>query len=128
GADDYMTKPFGLREFLARVRLRLRASSAHAASFRIGDVDVDLEAYELSRDGDRQALSEKEASMLALLWRERGKVVRRERFLAAIWGTRFVTSRTIDTHVFNLRKKLELDPRNPQHLMTVHGIGYRLDV
>ena len=134
GADDYMTKPFGLREFLARVRLRLRATraskehtEAQVERFTIGSACVDLEAYELEHLGHKHALSRKEAAMLALLWLERGKVVRRERFLDAIWGTRFVTSRTIDTHVFNLRKKLECDPKAPQHLKTVHGIGYRLD-
>lgn len=133
GADDYMTKPFGLREFLARVRLRLRARHVDAQQeatperFVIGDAEIDLEAYELRRGDQKLALSQKEASMLALLWLERGKVVRRERFLDAIWGTRFVTSRTIDTHVFNLRKKLERDPKDPRFLMTVHGIGYKLD-
>lgn len=135
GADDYVTKPFGLLELMARIRACLRRGARSFAAaeedtedlrFCVGDADVDLEAFELRREGERHALSKKEAAILELLWRERGKVVPRARFLSELWGSRFVGNRSIDTHVLNLRKKLERDPKAPAHLLTAHGVGYRL--
>jgi DNA-binding response OmpR family regulator len=135
GADDYVTKPFSLRELRARVRVLLRrvergAGSAAAATgrFRVGDVDVDLDAYEVRRGRTVQRLSPTEAAMLALLWQERGRVVDRVRFLQQVWGGVSIGDRTIDTHLLHLRQKLERDPRAPKHLLTVHGVGYRLAV
>ncbi len=134
GADDYVSKPFGLRELVARVRALLRrhgrdTASLHAArgTFRIGDAEVDLGAFEVRRGGEVHPLSPKEAGMLALLYREQGLAVRRDRFLDEIWGSDdFVGPRSVDTHVVNLRQKIEHDPRRPRHLLTVHGVGYRL--
>ena len=139
GADDYVTKPFSLRELLGRIRAVLRrtrgpaASEADptdagtAASFTIGDAEIDLSAYELRREGVVHALSPREVAMLRLLHREAGSVVTRERFLEEIWGgDAYVGHRTIDTHILNLRQKLESRPREPSHLLTVHGAGYRL--
>lgn len=131
GADDYVTKPFGLRELLARVRALLRrngqVSRALEQQFFLGPIRVDLAAFVLERDGEVHALSPKEAGMLALLRSEQGKAVRREKILDEVWGTeQFVGPRTVDTHMLNLRQKLEPDPKVPRYLLTVHRVGYRL--
>ncbi len=136
GADDYVTKPFSLRELRTRVRVLLRRRERNGerptdrptGRFRIGAVDVDLDAYELRRGRSVQRLSPTEAARLALLWQERGRVVDRARFLEAVWGGAGIGDRTIDTHLLHLRQKLERDPKAPEHLLTVHGVGYRLAV
>lgn len=132
GADDYVTKPFSLRELRTRVRVLLRRSGRSpqqpAGRFRLGLVDVDLDAYELRRGRTVHRLSPTEAAMLALLWQERGRVVDRTRFLKEVWGGAPIGDRTIDTHLLHLRQKLERDPKDPEHLLTVHGVGYRLAV
>ncbi|MBL8732990.1 MAG: winged helix-turn-helix transcriptional regulator, partial [Planctomycetes bacterium] len=96
--------------------------------FRIGACDVDLDAYELRRGRTTHRLSPTEAAMLVVLWRERGRVVERARFLQDVWGGAPIGDRTIDTHLLHLRQKLEQDPKAPRHLLTVHGVGYRLQV
>ena len=135
GADDYLAKPFSVRELVARVRALVRrerralaGTSGRNARFAVGtSVRVDLGAYELTRDGVTTRLSPKEAGMLALLYAAAGQAVRRERFLDEVWGSDdFVGPRTVDTHVLNLRQKIEADPKRPRHLRTVHGVGYRL--
>ncbi|MCC7063194.1 MAG: response regulator transcription factor [Planctomycetes bacterium] len=131
GADDYVTKPFSLRELRTRVRVLLRrverSPMAAAGQFRLGALAIDLDAYEVRRGRSVQRLSPTEAAMLGLLWQERGRVVDRARFLKEVWGgAGSVSDRTVDTHLLHLRQKLELDPKNPMHLLTVHGVGYRL--
>lgn len=139
GADDYVTKPFSQRELRARVQAHLRRVEAlrqgndargarHPAesAFSIGDAEVDLAAYELRRDGSTHRLSPTEAAMLRLLWQMRGEVVDRGTFLREVWSGAVIGDRTIDTHLLHLRKKLEPDPKQPRHLITVHGVGYRL--
>tara|TARA_R110002073_G_scaffold156060_1_gene311361 strand:+ start:104 stop:802 length:699 start_codon:yes stop_codon:yes gene_type:complete len=131
GADDYVTKPFSLRELLARVKAMLRrrdrTESAMVEQFVLGPAQIDLAAFTLHRDGQTHSLSPKEAGMLRLLRQRAGRAVSRSDFLAEIWGgDEFVGDRTIDTHMLNLRQKLEADHKQPQHLLTVHGVGYRL--
>lgn len=134
GADDYVTKPFSLRELLARVRahLRRRGSSTESAAvrqFQLGAAQIDLDAFTVRRDAEVVSLSPKEAAMLALLRREAGRAVSRARFLEEVWGGEdHVGGRTVDTHVLNLRQKIEVDARQPRHIQTVHGVGYRLHV
>lgn len=131
GADDYVSKPFSLRELLARVkamlRRRARPDAALVEQFVLGAVRIDLAAFTVVRDGATDALSPKEAAMLRLLRQRQGRAVSRADFLREVWGgSAFVGDRTIDMHVLNLRQKLEQDPKAPRHLLTVHGVGYRL--
>ncbi len=131
GADDYVTKPFSLRELLARVKAMLRrrqqGDSAAVSQFALGDAQVDLAAFTVTRGGNAATLSPKEAAMLALLRRHGGRAVSRALFLNEVWGgDQFVGDRTIDTHMLNLRNKVEADSKQPRFLLTVHGVGYRL--
>ncbi|MBI4575046.1 MAG: response regulator transcription factor [Planctomycetes bacterium] len=135
GADDYVTKPFSVRELVARVRAVLRrgesASAPAGAAERvyIGDVEVDFAAYRARRGaGEPVPLSPLEARMLRYLVSRRGRVVPRDEFLNAVWGYQaYPTTRTVDFHVKNLRRKIEEDPSHPRHIVTVHGVGYRFD-
>lgn len=131
GADDYVTKPFGMREIGARVKALLRRSSGQVAllpqRFSLGSVQVDLGAHLVRSGSDAARLSPKEVGMLELLYAAKGEVVSRGRFLREVWGADpEVSARSVDTHVVNLRQKLEPEPRAPRHLLTVHGVGYRL--
>ena len=128
-ADDYVTKPFSIRELLGRIRAILRrAGPAHAAldELRFADVEVDFRKYECRRAGSLVEMTRKEFSVLRLLAARAGTVVTREELLDEVWGyENYPTTRTVDNHVASLRGKLEADPSHPRHIRTVHGVGYK---
>jgi DNA-binding response OmpR family regulator len=130
GADDYLTKPFSLPVFLARVRSLLRRAPREASPgpFQIGAVRVDPERYEIERDGVRHPLTAKELGLLLLLFRRRGKNVSRGEILEEVWGLRPDTrTRVVDTFVHRIRKLIEPDPAEPRYLVSVRSFGYRLE-
>ena len=128
GADDYVTKPFSLRELLARVRAVLRRPGPRQRleTFAFGDVRLHVRARQVFRAGREVRLTRKEFELLHYLVEHPGEVITRDRLLEEVWGyEQFPTTRTVDTHVLRLRQKLERDPERPVHLLTVHGQGYR---
>ncbi len=137
GADDYVTKPFGVMELLARVEAILRRTKAPADSGAVdpgdagersvfGAVTVDARSRIVMRNGEEVNLTPKELDLLLALIRRRGAVASRLDLLKEVWGHRAaVVSRTVDTHIAELRRKLENEPSNPQHILTVHKAGYR---
>ena len=131
GASDYVTKPYRLRELIARIRAVLRRSGAEPASdviMSIGEFRIDTIRRSVVRDGVELELSRKEFDLLTLFASRLGQVVTRDECLDEIWwGRDLADTRTLDTHVKRLRQKLEVDPGNPVHLLTIRGVWFRLD-
>lgn len=132
GADDYVAKPFSVRELVARVRARLRSAlpdSAPIERFEFGAFVVDLRRRILQRHGEEDSrLTTHEAGVLSYLIAMRGKNVTREELLEKVWGySPTMQTRTVDNQILKLRKKIEAVPADPKHIITVHGIGYRFE-
>lgn len=139
GADDYITKPFSMREFLARVKAQLRRIrlireeidsdvTLVKETFRFGNLSLDLTRREVLLDDQPLALKPKEFDLLLFLARHRGQVLSRDMILERVWGWEFSGgSRTVDVHIRWLREKIELDPASPTRIVTVRGTGYRFE-
>ena len=129
GADDYVTKPFGTRELRARIKALLRRSAGdQEAVYRFGDVEVDFMRGELRRAGNPVDLTAIEFKLMSMFVRARGRVLSRQQLVDGAWGQdTFGSERVVDNHIANLRKKIEVDPRNPKYLRNLRGLGYRFD-
>lgn len=129
GADDYVSKPFSVRELLARIRAVLRRAHPPRAmpdELRFDDVAVDFRSWEATRGGRPLEMTRKEFSVLRYLASRAGEVVSRDELLNEVWGyENYPTTRTVDNHIAGLRNKLERDPAQPRYLKTVHGVGYK---
>lgn len=132
GGDDYITKPFELKELLARIKSIFRRQDWFRTrevepELRIGRAVIDLRAYKARTPDGEVSLKEKEAMILRLLCEHRGEAVDRQTVLDRVWGFgSYPTTRTVDNFILSLRKIIEDDPRHPRHILTVHGVGYRL--
>ena len=129
GADDYVTKPFSIRELMARVKAvmrRVAPSSTPPEVYRFGDVEVFIRSNEVRRGGRPVELSAKEFALLAYFVAHPAETLSRDRLLDAVWGfEHYPNTRTVDTHILHLRQKLELNPEEPRLFLTVHGSGYK---
>ncbi len=126
GADDYVTKPFSLLELKARVNAVLRRTGGAKSVYRFGTTEVDLDNYVIRHPDAEERLSNREQELLRYLIEHRGKVLPRGELLTSIWKySPNVTTRTVDTHILNVRKKLRDDAAEPRYIETLHGVGYR---
>ena len=127
GADDYVVKPFGSRELLARIRALLRRTSPDAHKvFHFSDAEIDIDRRIVSRHGEELKLTPAEYNLLTYFLHNPDRPLTRDMILNSVWGYQsFPNTRTVDAHVVKLRQKLEPDPNTPRHFLTVHGVGYR---
>ena len=129
GADDYVTKPFSIRELLARVKAVLRRaqnSPKNGDRYMFGDVEVNLRSCQVVRKGKALDFSSKEFELLKYFLSHSGEAISRDRLLEEVWGyDRFPTTRTVDAHIVRLRQKIEPKPDDPHFILTVHGVGYK---
>jgi DNA-binding response OmpR family regulator len=127
GADDYVVKPFGTRELLARIRAVLRRSSGEAPRIlRFADIQVDVDRRIIQRSGKEIRLTPAEYNLLTFFLQNMDRVLSRDLILNSVWGYDFYpNTRTVDAHVVKLRQKFEPEPSAPRHFLTVHGVGYR---
>jgi DNA-binding response OmpR family regulator len=134
GADDYITKPFSLRELLARVKAVIRRAEAGAGGvsgsmMRLGECEIDFSAYTASRGSVPLDMTPREYEILKYLWQHKNQTVSRDQLLTNVWGYEEpVSTRTVDNFILRLRQKIEVDPTHPKHIMTIHGTGYKLVV
>jgi two-component system alkaline phosphatase synthesis response regulator PhoP len=129
GADDYVTKPFSIRELLARVKAVLRRAKNvpnHTETLAFGEVEVNLRSCQVSRKGKSLDFSSKEFELLKYFLHHPGETLSRDRLLEEVWGyEHFPTTRTVDAHIVRLRQKVEPRPEEPRYILTVHGTGYK---
>ncbi|KGK88434.1 MULTISPECIES: response regulator transcription factor [unclassified Clostridium] len=131
GADDYITKPFSIREILARVKAVLRRTSVQNIdkSYKFGNVIIDLEKHEVIKDNFKVELTLKEFELLEILIKNKGRVLTRDFLLDKIWGYEYVgETRTVDVHIRHLRQKIEENDKSPQFIETIRGVGYRFNI
>ncbi len=129
GADDYVTKPFSIRELIARVKAFLRRKPSEMATFEFGGCRLDLSAHKLFRKGAEVLLTAKEFRLLEFFMKRAGRALTRDCILDAVWGQEvMVTDRSVDRCVTTLRSKIEPDPRNPSFIKTIRDIGYRFEL
>lgn len=130
GADDYITKPFSIRELLARVKAILRRTNIKPIdnSYNFGKVNIDFEKHEVTKDGEKIDLTLKEFELLEILIKNKGRVMTRDFLLDKIWGYEYIgETRTVDVHIRHLRQKIEEDDKSPKYIETIRGIGYRFN-
>lgn len=130
GADDYVTKPFSLREVLARVKALLRRTDERTkeiTAYSFGQIELDFKKYEARKKAKKLDLTPLEFHMLKLLIQKKGEALSRDDFLDKIWGedNTYVSFRTVDSHIANIRKKIEDDPANPKHIISIRSVGYK---
>jgi DNA-binding response OmpR family regulator len=129
GADDYITKPFSLRELLARIKAILRRTEGHAektGEISIGRLRINFDVYEAYENGKPVAMTHREFEVLKYLWQHKNESVNRDNLLTEIWGIdESITTRTVDNFILHLRQKIEFNPTHPRHILTVHGVGYK---